>query len=202
MKHDYLFVLALPSESNGRIEKLGHPTLYTGCGKLNAALMLSQEIMHTMYMPRIVINVGTAASPKFDDNRVVLVKRFVQRDMLCEPLAPKFHTPFDPVHEAGYIDLCCSFTKRIETVSCGTGDSFVRIDQMGTCDFDIVDMEGYALAKTCQAFKHPFISLKCLTDTGCPEKWKANLDEASKALAREAANLLDEIKASAFPDYF
>ena len=83
--------------------------------------------------------------------------------MDATPLGFKIgQTPFDEIEEinfgsAGY--------------SCGTGDSFVT--DMTPYD-DVVDMEAYALAKTCRNFGKDFVSYKYISDDGNADDWEKN----------------------------
>lgn len=205
MKFDYLIVAALKEESRGEFEKLDYAVLYTGVGKLNAALALERILQK--FKPKAVINLGTAASESIPLKAIVRIDRFIQRDMLCQPLSPKYQTPFDmhpsDIELTSYGDTS---TRRkaipFLRVSCGTGDSFVQLNQFESSEYDIVDMEGYALAKVCTSYRHRihFESLKYISDSGDSKDWldSLKLEEASKALKDAASILIENLKKQRF----
>ena len=60
--------------------------------------------------------------------------------------------------------------------TCGTGDCFV--EDKSQYYGEVVDMEGYALAKVCHNYDIPFISFKYITDGAderAHEDWEKNL---------------------------
>src|SRR3990167_4679083 len=189
MKHDFLIVAALREESKGRFEALRQPMLYTGVGKINATMSLMGYLstLDLKKRPKAIINLGTAGSFIFPFGQIYQVKIFFQSDMLCEPLAKKYCTPFDP--RGGYIDMKY-FTERYQAVDCGSGDHFVR----SASEFSLFDMEGYALAKVCERFVIPFISLKCISDSGLTADWNANLEVCSEKLAKAGKGLIQDLR--------
>ncbi len=202
MKYDFLVVTALASESNGRFETLKRPVIYTGVGKLNAAISLFSNLQFLLTekvkIPKLVLNLGTATSTKKEVGKIYQVNRFIQRDMLCEPLVPKYVTPFE-FDAFPFIDVQ-KFSDRFEHVTCGTGDSFLSIPALGkhgymqSNDYDIADMEGYALAKVCKRAGVPFVSLKYISDSGNASEWKESLERASIALSVAASLLIKDLK--------
>jgi adenosylhomocysteine nucleosidase len=64
---------------------------------------------------------------------------------------------------------------------CGTGDSFATIACAVECD--VVDMEGYALAKVCWLERARFTAVKCVTDGADAQAggdWRSNLQHAAE----------------------
>lgn len=164
--------MALPGESQGLFEKENFPVVYTGIGKVNAALT-AMDVIHRNQC-KTIINLGTAGSSKFKSHDLVEVATFVQRDMDISPLGFKIgETPFDPL--PGAIELIPYFPELPKGV-CGTGDSFETGVSKVPCD--LVDMEGYALAKVCRKMGVQLISLKYITDGAdhnAHNDWEANL---------------------------
>ncbi|MBV2169583.1 MAG: 5'-methylthioadenosine/S-adenosylhomocysteine nucleosidase [Bdellovibrio sp.] len=171
--------MALPGESQGLFENENIPVLYTGIGKVNAALT-AMDVIHKTKC-KVMINLGTAGSSKFKTHDLVEVSTFVQRDMDISPLGFKVgETPFDPL--PGGIELIPYFPELIKGV-CGTGDSFETGAPKVSCD--LVDMEGYALAKVCRKMGVQLISLKYITDGAdhnAHNDWEANLVHGAKRL--------------------
>lgn len=175
-----LLVFALEQESQDVFGDFD--VLYTGVGKVNAAHAMAKRIYAKR--PDLVINIGTAGSRKFPGGTIVNCTSFVQRDMDVTPLGfERFQTPFshDPIKIV--------YGQRVEFLPegvCGTGDNFDVSDV--ALQFDVVDMEAYALAVVCQREKIPFISIKYVSDgadEGAHKDWNAALHHAAQKL-REA----------------
>lgn len=177
--NDVVVLMALPGESQGMFEAEKIPVVYTGIGKVNAALVAMDTIHKTKC--KVMINLGTAGSSKFKTHELVEVSTFVQRDMDISPLGFKVgETPFDPL--PGGIELIPFFPELPQGV-CGTGDSFETGTPKVPCD--LVDMEGYALAKVCRKMGVQLISLKYITDGAdhnAHNDWEANLVHGAKKL--------------------
>mgnify|MGYP001040882545 FL=1 len=151
-----LIVTALPQELAD--QPLGHdiPVIFTGIGKLNAALTLMDAIQ--THKPSSVVNFGTAGRLSTEISGLVEVADVLQHDMQAEPLAPRGSTPFDEtpgVLHSGY-----------EGVRCATGDSFVTATEPWLIEqnVNIVDMELFALALACHRKQIPWRSFKYITD--------------------------------------
>jgi len=148
---NHLIVLALPQEAPD-IQRLDN-VFFTGIGKVNAAMTVAQLIER--YRPQHIINFGTAGGitvgPGFYQ-----VTKFVQRDMLCTDLGVRpGQTPFENtpvILDMGTAGLTCS-----------TGDNFVTNPQL-IIPADLVDMEAYAMAKTCWLNQVQFSCWKYVSD--------------------------------------
>jgi adenosylhomocysteine nucleosidase len=175
-----LVVLALESESQGRLEKLGCEVLYTGLGKVNAAHGLTRRLHRVP--PRTfayVLNLGSAGSGTFPTGSLVAADRFVQRDMDMTPVGFAYgETPYED------IPAMLSVPRRFPHLPhgiCGSGDTFLQGPPPIACD--IVDMEAYALAKVCYAESVPFACVKYITDGAdhnAHADWQENLVEAAR----------------------
>ncbi len=179
---NFCLVMALEMESQGVFEKAGYNPLYTGIGKVNAAIAAQRAIFSGA---NGLINLGTAGSRKIKTHEIVHVSSFVQRDFDLTALGfERGVTPFDPFPNELQISTVSS--EFIQKGRCGTGDSFEVAPTSLFCD--LVDMEGYALAKACAHAKIPMFSLKYITD-GADDvahlDWKENLLRASHALLGE-----------------
>ncbi|MBV9581337.1 MAG: 5'-methylthioadenosine/S-adenosylhomocysteine nucleosidase [Chloroflexi bacterium] len=179
-----LVVMALESEGQGRLEKLGCEVLYTGLGKVNAAYALTRRL-HSVTGCRFsyVINLGSAGSHTFRTGSLAAADRFVQRDMDATGLGfARGVTPFENV------PFMLSFPKCFAHLPhgiCGSGDSFLQGAPSIPCD--IVDMEAYALAKVCHTESIPFACVKYITDganDGAHADWEANLFQAARAFEK------------------
>lgn len=159
MHSDLALIMALPNESKGLFEQAGIEVHYSGIGKINAAFKAFEVIQKTGC--KTLLNLGTAGSTHFDAHALVEVSHFVQRDMDVSALGFAVGvTPMD-THYPAEIGLSCYFSHLPRGV-CGTGDSFETAAPKVPCQ--LVDMEGYALAKVCKKLDVRLISVKYITD--------------------------------------
>ena len=139
-------VIALPEESEG-IE--GYPIYLSGCGKVNATIATMRAIRDGH---NFIINFGSAGSVS-DVTGLVEVTCYVDRDMDARAINFEIgQTPFEDgiiIGEQGVV--------------CGTGDKFATSKPEIACD--IVDMESYAIAKTCIKEGVQFRSFKYISDS-------------------------------------
>ena len=174
-----LLVFALEMEARGEFSE--YECLFTGVGKVNAAYALMQYLGEQKKHPSLIINLGSAGSAVHKTGSVVQCSKFIQRDMDVTPLGfSKYQTPFSPLPvilepEGLKLDL--------PQAICGTGDSF---DTAHTGEeYDIVDMEAYALARICDAENIPFTSVKFISD-GADDTahldWEEALEQGAQAL--------------------
>lgn len=159
MKNDLALIMALPNESKGLFEQAQIAVHYSGIGKINAAFTAYDVIQKTGC--KTILNLGTAGSSFFNAHELVEVKTFVQRDMDVSPLGFEVGvTPMD-AHFPHEIQLEPYFTDLPQGI-CGTGDNFETGQPKVNCN--LVDMEGYALAKVCKKLDVRLISIKYITD--------------------------------------
>jgi len=178
-----LIVMALELESQGLFERAGVPVLYTGLGKVNAALSLMRALRDyrcaAAPLP-LVLNFGTAGSHSLSAGSLVACRQFVQRDMDVSGMGYALGvTPFEQV--PAQLEFPAVFDE-LPTALCGSGDSF----QTGVAKLhcEVIDMEAYALAKVCQLEGAPFACVKYVTDgadTAAASAWQRNLPRAAAA---------------------
>lgn len=174
--------MALPVEAQGRFEAEGIPVLFTGVGKVNAAHRLTRALVEERASggEPLVVNFGTAGSRRFSTGAVVACRHFVQRDMDVTGLGFAPHeTPFEEVPRG--LEFPEVFGGLPHGV-CGSGDRFESA--VRAPDFDVIDMEAYALAKVCHFEGVPFACAKFVTDGAdgtAATDWAANLPRAAEA---------------------
>ena len=146
-----LIVVALEDELPSHLVS-GWKVLYTGVGKVNAAIAVTEAVLSGQQ--QYLINYGTAGALNSSITGLNRVNHIVQRDMDVRPLGFELgHTPFDSV---GHIDLGGP------GVSLSTGDHFVT--NPPELPADIVDMEAYAIAKVARVFNINFECWKYVSD--------------------------------------
>ena len=159
-----MIVSALPQEIIG-LEK---DVLITGVGKINATRVLVDYIIKNK--PKIIINYGTAAkcSRRVEVGKIYEIKKFIQRDMNATQLGfETYQTPFGK----GAIDTGLVLPSNLV---CGTGDNFWEGDSQFTAEYDVADMEAYALASVCEEYNIPFRCFKYISDEGNADQWEEN----------------------------
>ena len=200
-KKDILIVCALKVETQGQLDNYfddERQILYTGVGKVNATLKLTQRLhsshLHYMpIMPKLVINYGTAGSRKIKKKTLVDCTKFIQRDMDVTGLGfMRGETPFEQDPPFIIQQQNVEFNPIGRNATCGTGDNFA--EDKSQYYGEVVDMEAYALAKVCYLYDVPFISFKYITDGAdeqAHEDWEANLADGIEVFK---AKVLSEIK--------
>ena len=179
-------VMALPAESDNVFEGARVPVLYCGVGKVNAAIALTRELRRyaaAAEAPPLVVNFGTAGSRVHATGALVACHEFVQRDMDVSGLGFGLGvTPFDDA------PATLSFAPLFEDLPaavCGSGDSFATLECPVECG--VVDMEAYALAKTCWVERAPFGCVKYVTDGAdhtAANDWQNNVHRAAAEFLR------------------
>ena len=174
-----LFVFALDIEAAGEFNHINK--VLTGSGKVNATYELTKAIHK--HQPSLIINLGSAGSNKFKRDEVVCCTQFLQRDMNATGLGFKpYETPF------AELDPVISYGIKIDGLPggiCGTGDSF-ETDHRST-DYDVIDMEAYALAYVAMREQIPFLCLKYISDGAdgaAAEDWMVQVHHAAAAFRK------------------
>jgi adenosylhomocysteine nucleosidase len=181
-----LVVVALRAESAGVFEAAGIPVLYSGVGKVNAAVALTRELtryaLQGQAMP-LVLNFGSAGSREYTTGTLVECHEFVQRDMDVSGLGFALGvTPYDEAPSRLHFEPV--FT-HLPSAVCGSGDSFATA--VTGVDCAVVDMEAFALAKVCWSEKAPFACAKYVSDGAdhaAAEDWQRNLHKAADEFLR------------------
>ena len=155
------FVVAMQEEFSS--DK--HNVLYTGFGKINAAMSVQWLIDN--FNVKKIINIGSAGGNpgKIEAGRVYNIGTVVDRDW-C----------FD---EGGCATVLTNDDATNESKTCFTGDSFVTD---WNNDYEIVDMEAFAIAKVCSAPENnvEFNCYKYISDTGDGAEWRESLIKCNK----------------------
>jgi adenosylhomocysteine nucleosidase len=177
---ELIVVMALPAESAGRFDRAGIEVLYTGVGKVNAAIVLTSRLARARRdaAPPLVVNFGTAGSHRIAARSLVACRQFVDRDMDVAALGyPPGETPFDPL--SAVLEFPPVFDGLAEAI-CGSGDSFATKPHGVACE--VVDMEAYALAKACRIAGAGFACAKFVTDSAdenAAAHWRENVAGAA-----------------------
>ena len=175
----FVAIVALPSELPREIWNRDEPLIYSGVGKLNAAIATLESI--NKYQPKFILNLGTVGSIRNDISGVIEIEKVFQRDFDATPLVPKGVVPFDEKPNV----LSSDFGQ----YSCGSGDTFVRNKEEWLLEnkIDVVDMELYGIAHACFSKNTPWRSFKYITDYISKDSgndWENNLKYAAASLIK------------------
>jgi adenosylhomocysteine nucleosidase len=180
-----LVVMALEQEAQGRFHAAGVEVLFTGIGKVNAAHRLTRKLLELQQRGQVplVVNFGTAGSRVHKAGAIVACRRFVQRDMDVTGLGFALgQTPFEDSPRELLFDPV--FSSLPEAV-CATADRFETLEHAS--EFEVVDMEAYALAKVCRLESTPFACAKFISDGADDQAhldWEQSLPIAADAFLR------------------
>ena len=169
-----LIVVALEEEAT-HLHLTDLPVLVTGAGKVNAAVAVATVLGD--HSPKSVINLGTAGALKDGLTGIHVVSQVRQHD-----LDDKAIHALTGLHFGLPIDL--EGTGPVLT----TGDVFVddpvlraRLAEAA----DLVDREGYAVAKAAQAADVPVMLVKMVSDSAGGEAlrtWRETVDDCAEQL--------------------
>jgi len=194
VQNSILLVFALESESQGRPEKLGYNTLYTGVGKLNASIALLNYLHNNDRKQAIdwVINLGSAGSQTLPTGSLVFGDDIKQHDMNAEPLGfePGI-TPFDTGPQSFQSKHSTILRDNATPGLVLTGDRFVT--EKLPWKADAIDMEAFALAKVCYTSGIAFSTLKYITDGANDQSASDWTTEVNKA-ARVFESILSQLQ--------
>jgi adenosylhomocysteine nucleosidase len=181
-----LVIVALRAETADVFETAGIAVVYCGVGKVNAAMVLADQLAQYKFQQQpmpLVINFGSAGSRRFPTGAMVACHEFVQRDMDVSGLGFELGvTPFD---EAPARLSFAPLFAQLPAGVCGSGDSFATVDVALECA--VVDMEAYALAKVCWHHQARFACVKYVTDGadhGAADDWQRNVHKAADEFLR------------------
>jgi adenosylhomocysteine nucleosidase len=174
-----LILTALPAELEHKSLPFDFPVVFTGVGKVNAALATAQAIRD--HRPDCICNYGTAGGVSAQAVGLHEIQAVIQRDMMTEPLAPRGQTPFDDAP----LRLLSASTNT-HGLLCATGDSFVSSADpwLHAQGVDLVDMELWGIAMACRQAGVPWKSWKYVSDNAnehSPSDWAENVHRGREA---------------------
>ncbi|WP_028745358.1 5'-methylthioadenosine/S-adenosylhomocysteine nucleosidase [Rhizobium mesoamericanum] len=159
-----LFVMAAEAEYGPFLRSRFEP-LMTGVGPVEAAIVLTRALARleqTDELPDLVVSLGSAGSAKLEQTEVYQATSVSYRDMDASPLGfEKGRTPF--LDLPAIVDLPLRIPG-IPEASLSTGGNVVSGQAYKGIAADMVDMETFAILRTCQAYELPLIGLRGISD--------------------------------------
>jgi len=174
-----LFVFALDLEVAGEFDHVNK--VIVGVGKINAAYELTKAIYSNR--PKLIVNLGSAGSNIFKRGEVVCCTKFLQRDMDVRGLGfQQYQIPFSDIPPVLNYGIKIS---NLPGGACGTGDSFET--NHFSSDYNVIDMEAYAVAYVAMKERIPFLCLKYISDGAdglAAEDWNVEVHRAAVAFKK------------------
>jgi adenosylhomocysteine nucleosidase len=169
-----LLVVALEEEA-AHLHVTELPLLVTGVGKVNAAVAVTAILGE--FTPSEVVNLGTAGALRDGLLGTHVVARVIQHDLDDHAIFALSGLHFGEDLDLGGPGLTLA-----------TGDAFIsedaerlRLARLA----DLVDMEGYAVARAALAAGVPVRLIKRVSDAageGAGRSWRENVDECAEHL--------------------
>ncbi|PPJ48104.1 5'-methylthioadenosine/S-adenosylhomocysteine nucleosidase [Rhizobium sp. KAs_5_22] len=197
-----LFVMAVEAEYGSFLRSRIEP-LMTGVGPVEAAIALTRtlaKLEQENERPDLVVSLGSAGSARLEQTEIYQASSVSYRDMDASPLGfEKGRTPFLDLPAALELPLRIP---GVPTASLSTGANIVSGDTYGTIDADMVDMETFAVLRTCHAFNLPLIGLRGISDGKQELKhvddWKEYLHVVDRKLALTVDTLFEALEDGVF----
>ncbi len=197
-----LFVMAVEAEYGPFLRSRIDP-LMTGVGPVEAAVALTRtlsKLEEESQRPDLVVSLGSAGSARLEQTEIYQASSVSYRDMDASPLGfEKGRTPFLDLPAALELPLRIP---GIPTASLSTGANIVSGPAYDGIDADMVDMETFAVLRSCQAFNLPLIGLRGISDGKAELKhvddWKEYLHVVDRKLALTVDALFEALEDGVF----
>jgi adenosylhomocysteine nucleosidase len=185
MSHPFVIITALENELDPKRLPPGVKVVYSGIGKINAAIATLKAIQS--YSPHEIINVGTVGRINPAVSGLLDIGKVVQRDVFAEPLAPRGQVPFSTRPNAYLSDGGIHV--------CGSGDSFVTESDpwLIAQEIDVVDMELFAISAVAHDAGIPWRSFKYITDdadASASSDWHAGVQQGEALFLEQLRNVM------------
>jgi adenosylhomocysteine nucleosidase len=186
MSHPFVIITALENELDPKRLPSGVQVVYSGIGKINAAIATFKAIQR--YSPCEIINFGTVGRINPAVSGLLDIGKVVQRDVFAEPLAPRGEVPFSARPNAYLSDGGIHV--------CGSGDSFVTESDpwLLAQAIDVVDMELFAISAVAHDAGIPWRSFKYITDDAddsAGSDWHAGVQHGEELFLEQLRKLMD-----------
>ncbi|NML75171.1 5'-methylthioadenosine/S-adenosylhomocysteine nucleosidase [Rhizobium sp. S-51] len=197
-----LFVMAVDAEYGPFLRSRIDP-LMTGVGPVEAAVALTRtlaKLEEEGERPDLVVSLGSAGSARLEQTEVYQASHVSYRDMDASPLGfEKGRTPFLDMPAAIELPLRIP---GVSTATLSTGANIVSGATYDAIDADMVDMETFAVLRSCHAFNLPLIGLRGISDgrneLNHIDDWKEYLHVVDRKLALAVDTLFDALEDGVF----
>lgn len=159
-----LFVMAVKAEYGAFLETRFSP-LFTGVGPVEAAIALTRELARLQAaddLPDLVVSLGSAGAPALEHTEVYQATSVSYRDMDATALG--FEKGCTPLLDLPAVLELPLRIPGVPEARLSTGANVVSGRAYEMIDADMVDMETYAVLRTCQIYGLPLIGLRGISD--------------------------------------
>ena len=190
-----LFVMAVDAEYGPHLRQRIAP-LMTGVGPVEAAIVLTHSLTKldlSTSLPDLLVSLGSAGSRTLEQTEVYQVSSVAYRDMDASPLGfEKGRTPF--LDHPAVIDLPFRIPG-MPKASLSTDGNIVSGSAYDLIDADMVDMETFAVFRSCQLFRLPLIGLRGISDGKEELKHVGSWTEYLHVIDEKLASCVDRLVA-------
>ncbi|MFC7379818.1 5'-methylthioadenosine/S-adenosylhomocysteine nucleosidase [Brevundimonas sp. GCM10030266] len=194
-----LCVMAAPAEYGVHLKARIQP-LMTGIGPVEGAVALTAELARLEArgaLPDLVLSLGSCGSPTLEHAAVYQAWSVGYRDMDASALGfEKGKTPL--LDLPAVMPLPCPIPG-VPTATLSTGGNVVSGKAYEAIEADMVDMETFALLRSCQTFGLPLVALRGVSDGRAElkalEDWTSTLHHVDENLAAALDRLIAVLEA-------
>ena len=156
-----LYLMAAQAEFGAMLQKRIQP-VFIGVGPVEAAVNTTRALQnHPGGLPGLVVSLGSAGSRTLDHCGLYQASSVAYRDMDASALGfPKGQTPFLDLPAV----LPLPTLPGLPTATLSTGANVVSGAGYDDIEAEMVDMETYAVLRSCQSFAVPLIALRGISD--------------------------------------
>lgn len=188
-----LFVMAAEPEYGPHLRDRFTP-LITGVGPVEGAVVTTHALAEMKAVgraPDLVISIGSAGSAKLRKTDIYQVSHVSYRDMDASPLGfEKGITPF--LDMPAVLPLPVRIGD-LPQASLSTGANIVSGSAYAGIDADMVDMETFAILRTCHRFDLPLIALRGVSDGDAELSDVTDWTEYLHIIDEKLAAIVDQI---------
>jgi len=189
-----LYAMAADAEYGAHLKARFQP-LMTGVGPVEAAVSLTRELARLEArnsLPDLVVSLGSAGSRSLEQTEVYQISAVSYRDMDASALGfAKGTTPFLGLPAV----LALPFVVAgIPAVTISTGGTVISGSAYDGIDADMVDMETFAVLRSCQNFGVPLIGLRGISDGKAELRHVGDWTEYLHIIDEKMAQAVDRIE--------
>jgi adenosylhomocysteine nucleosidase len=189
-----LYVMAVDAEYGPHLKSRITP-LMTGVGPVEAAIVLTRALTSMVLegrRPDLVVSLGSAGSRVLEQTEVYQASSVAYRDMDASPLGfEKGRTPF--LDHPAAMPLPFSIPG-IASARLSTGANIVSGSAYDMIEAEMVDMETFAVMRSCQMFGLPLIGLRGISDGKEELKHVDNWTEYLHVIDEKLAATVDRLE--------
>lgn len=161
---EVLFVMAAPAEYGPKLREMINP-LMIGVGPIEAAVNLTAYLgglAGLQRIPDLVVSLGSAGSKRLPQTEVFQVSAISYRDMDVSALG--FERGRNPLLDLPAVVELPYIVSGLPMATLSTGGNMISGRAYDQIDAEMVDMETFAVWRSCQKFNVPMTGLRGISD--------------------------------------